>query len=85
MTKNIYILKRLTLKIKVNIMDDFTYVYSGDLIRRPFISFWLVVACQDEEKAAYALTNGEIQLIVCFSYVSGRNVTFILIFRMDQI
>ena len=58
--------------------------YSDDLIRRPLISFRLAGACQDEEKAAYALTNDEMQQIVCFRYVCGRYVTFILIFRMGQ-
>ena len=28
------------------------------MIRRPFISFRLAVACHDKDKAAYALTNG---------------------------
>ena len=74
--------KRLTLKIKVNVMDGF--IYSGNLIRRPFISFRLSVARQDEEKATYALTNGEMQPIVCFRYVRGGNVTLIIIFRMGQ-
>ena len=60
--------------MKVMSWTKFMYV---SIIQRLFDStaihlFRLAVTCQDEEKAEYALTNGEMQRIVRFRYVCVR-------------
>ena len=72
-----FILQRLTLNIKVKVMADFTYVSTATIWFDDHSSFF------DEEKAAYALTNGEMQRIVYSRNACDGNIT-ILIFRMGQ-